>query len=929
MKEKDSYFLLELILTLILLFFVIQLLIEVVPIDGLYLIYALAGGGYISWFFRNRRGKLTRAVVTAASFGVMAWLMYSILSSSLSYRDVLTVSIKGIFILEIILAFASCIPSFVGYIQALSVPLFMSHPIFIKSGYNETSGLLSLGYFITWLAIVKVKFYEFFKPKEGCKIEPFRYGWPAAVLFVLIVIFSWALFSRFPLSRIEKWGFFQEDFPGEEETEEDYYDLQDKIQRAVAKLIPEFDSTAKKQEAIFMLSSLLNESPYTVRTEKGEIDLISLLKEPGPGLDPGEGEALDFDIRNYADKKIFLNLKETKDNIRDTLNRQPADIQSRISVLSRVNKMLYSGSYGQVNKYKNELESIIRGISSLDAAVNTELKESIERIGELRAIQIYRRKVNSFAKAIAKLEDKLKEEFNDLSSEIRRLEKADDFKKMDEKLRELKKSAPDERKDFIKELEEISDLRLEAVLLERAGDLKEKRKASAFSQNKGEESGDRGLLEIKAYHSVKNIKGKIENILKESALSDTQKEELLKKVAKLDSAGDTDALNSDTKRLQDYVDVLQDKGLIFPEDRDELIKEIEQAKGISGSRFDAGQDGPGLEPEAEKTDVSEKKVIIIKIGPDYLRIPLGESGEFSAIGVYNDNSQEELTQAAQWKSSDAGISDVSAGKISSISMGEAKIYAEYQGIESAPASVIVEQPKLISIILSPQHSQISLLDTLLIKAEGNFSDSSRQDITSSVDWEASKPNILEIGGGKARPRRCGETRVYAAYSGIRSLPADIKVIMPWGWLIAAAVCCLALALIIMVFSLYFITERKKNKLKRYIENNPREFIVRLYENMKHVLVIFNLSYEKHTPPLSYAALVGSRYSAGESLFLRFTASFEEAKYSQHILQRRDAAAVLEDYNRLLELFFNQHRHIFLYRKYCLALLHRIPLFISY
>lgn len=929
MEKKDSYLLPELILTLLLLFFVIQLLIEVLPIDGLYLIYALAGGGYISWFLRNRRVKLTRAVVTTASFGVMAWLMYSILSSSLSYRDVLTISIKGIFILEVILAFASCIPSFVGYIQALSVPLFMSHPIFIKSGYNETSGLLSLGYFITWLAIVKVKFYESFKPKEGRKIEPLRYGLPAAAFLLLIVISSWAFFSRFPLGRIEKWGFFQEEeeFLGDRKTEEEYYDLQDKIQRATTKLIPEFDSTAKKQEALFLLSSLIKDSSHTARTEKAEIDLISLLKEPGPGLEPEDREALDLDIKNYVDKKSILDLRKAKNNMSDILKRQPMGIKNRISILSRVNKILYSSSYGQVDKYKNQAESIIRNMPSPDTAIKAELEESVEGFKELRINQIYRRKVDSFAKAIAKLEDKLKEEFNDLSLEIRRLEKADDFKKMDEKLRELKKSAPDERKDFIKELEEISGLRLEAVLSERARDSKERAAVSAFHQNKGEELKDRGLLAIEAYHSSKNIKGRIENILKKSALSGAQKEELLGEVTKLESSGGSGALESGTKRLQDYVDTLKNRGFIFPEDRDELIKEIERAKGLSGPQDDAGREGAGLTPEAEKTGISEKRIISIRTDPDYLRIPLGENGEFSAIGVYSDNSHGEVTQLAQWRSSDAGVSDASIGKISTFSTGEAKIYAEYQGIESAPALVIVEQPKLISIILSPQHSQISILDTLLLKAEGNFSDFSRQDITSSVDWESDKPNILQIGEGKVRPRRCGETMVYAAYSGIRSLPVGIKVIMPWGLLIAAGICCLALGLIIMFSALYLIIEIKKKKLKLYIENNPKEFIIKLYENMRHILDIFNLGYEKHTTPLYYAALVGSRYSAEKNIFLRFTARFEEAKYSQHVLQQRDAAAALDDYNIFLKMFFSHQHNIILYHKYCLALLRRIPLFI--
>jgi hypothetical protein len=327
-------------------------------------------------------------------------------------------------------------------------------------------------------------------------------------------------------------------------------------------------------------------------------------------------------------------------------------------------------------------------------------------------------------------------------------------------------------------------------------------------------------------------------------------------------------------------------------------------------------------------NIIERKLKFIRIEPEYLKIPLGENGEFAAVGTYSDNSQEEITQLAEWRSSDAGIANVSLGKISSVSVGETKIYAKYKNIESAPVLVAVEKPKLISIILSPQDSRISMLDKLNLKAEGNFSDSSRQDITSLVNWEVTKPNIIDIERGKVRPKMFGETKVYAELSGIRSLPADIKVIMMWAWLIAGGISFIILSLTIMFSVLYFITEKKKKKLKVYIENNPKEFIIGLYENIKNILAIFNLSYKKHIPPLSYAESVQNRYSIEDSLFLRFTARFEEAKYSRHILQHSDATAVLDDYNRLLKIIFRHYRHIFLYLKYCSALLRRIPLFIS-
>jgi hypothetical protein len=343
-----------------------------------------------------------------------------------------------------------------------------------------------------------------------------------------------------------------------------------------------------------------------------------------------------------VDKKIALNLKGVKDSISNILKSRPLDIKNRISILSRINKMLYSNSYQEVDKYKNEVKTTITNIPSMDTNVKTELKEFVEQFKELKTAQIYRRKLSSFNKGMDNLEEKSKEEFNDLSSEAEQLERPSDFKEMNGKLRELKKTAPDQQKDFIKELGEISDLKLETSVSERTRDLKEKIEASKLYQNKIEELKEgannirddrdhqglsedfrefkekserekinadgelKELLEIKTYHLAKEIKESIEDILKESALSDAQKEEFLKELEKLESDKDLDKLISDTKKLQAHIDKLQNQGFIFPEARDELIKEIDQLKDISGLQFDTRQTGLELARQTEQSDISKK-----------------------------------------------------------------------------------------------------------------------------------------------------------------------------------------------------------------------------------------------------------------------------------------------------------------------------------
>ena len=238
----------------------------------------------------------------------------------------------------------------------------------------------------------------------------------------------------------------------------------------------------------------------------------------------------------------------------------------------------------------------------------------------------------------------------------------------------------------------------------------------------------------------------------------------------------------------------------------------------------------------------EGKLSLIDIIPDNLSIPLGEKRQLIALGVYTNGVQRNLTLLAEWRSSDTRIAAVSRGKVGSLSRGEVKIDAEFQGIKGIPASVTVVDPRLISIILSPQNSQISMRDRLNLKAEGYFSDTSRRDITSLVNWKISQPGVIKIQSGRVRPLRVGETQVVAEYNRIKSLPANIKVIFTIKWLlemIFTIISFLILSIIILFCILYFIINYKKHKLLS-LYNNPKEFIITLYENMKRILIIFGL-----------------------------------------------------------------------------------------
>ena len=631
---------LELCLTSFLLFLIISFFREILSTYRLYLIFGLTSGFCFSWFIRNKYNQAIRLFITIGGFGVLAWIIYSIVNSSLLYKDVILICIKGVIILELIFSFNACVSPFLAYIQALTIPLFMSYYIFIKDSYNEISIILTLAYFITWLAIFKVKFYESFNPLSEKKVKRY-YSISLSVIFLLIILISsWIFFSKFPLRQFRKGGFFPGEGPGEEAgIEKEYYDLQDETQEEIIRLIPELDSTEDRHEILYLLSSLIQESPYMMEVEKAELGLISYLNKPGPGLEKKDKEGLTVLMNNYVDKKIALNLKRTKDNIIDILKRYPFDIGTRIYILSRVNKIQSGNSYQKISQYEKELTKNIND-SSLDANVKTDMKELTRKLKEWKTYEIYRKKLDSLNKSIDSLEEESKKKFADLPLKINQLENPSDHKEINKKLKDLKETAPSQFKDLIKEIQEVSDLKLQMSLTGKNINLKEKLENSHLSQDKitelkegansitdakdyqalfkdsaefkkrtEEENIDtfrelKELLETKTYLFTKEGKEKIEDILKESALSDAQRKDFLKDIEKLEALKDLEKLFSDTKKLEAEIDKFLNQGFIFKETKDNLVKEIDRLKDLLASQLETRE--KGLAKETSPADPLRK-----------------------------------------------------------------------------------------------------------------------------------------------------------------------------------------------------------------------------------------------------------------------------------------------------------------------------------
>ena len=721
MKDKDVYLGLELFFTFFLLALVIFLS------GGLfsfrlrqYLIIGLILGFSFSWFTRQKANHLIKLFITIGAVGILVWIIYSILNSSFYYKEIILICLKAAFILEFVLSFNANPHSFLAYIQALSVPLFMSHPIFLKD-YSPLSFVLTLGYVICWLAILKVKFYGFINPFRDKKFRISNTLYLPVILFFTSIFISWVFFTHSPLGNIEKGGFFPEGGSsletGLDDLETEYYDLQDNVQKKVTRLIPEFRSSEDRYAVLKLLDKFIKDSRYTIELEKAELGLESRLKTPGPGLEKGDTQELTYAMDKYLDKKTALNLKKIKAKIRESLTDNRFKIKNMISVLLRVGKILYNNSYRQVSAYENEIKRII-DTSYVDTKVKKELKELTDQLKEWKAFDIYRQKSVFLDKKIASLDGGLKNELTALLAQIRKIETISDVKETENKIKTLEEGNRQLPADIINDMKEILDLKSQILILEESGSLKEK--------------------------------------LEQSGLSEYEVRELKEKVDTIKDAENKQQLSEDLSKFQERT-------------------------------------------EKTQVDISRQTE---------------ELADLKAHILAKEKKEEELAR------------------------------------------------ELEKVKLDKEKEARREIESLL-------------------------RGIFIIGGS-------------FSIAGI----------------------------IIAVGALYFLTEKKKNKFKFSLNENPREFILNLYENAKKILDIFNLNYKDILPPLLFAELVQKRYSIEDDVFLRFTARFEEAKYSQHTLQSEVAVLVLNDYNNFLKILFSRFNNLLLFFKYCQALFKRTPLFIS-
>jgi uncharacterized protein YjdB len=166
------------------------------------------------------------------------------------------------------------------------------------------------------------------------------------------------------------------------------------------------------------------------------------------------------------------------------------------------------------------------------------------------------------------------------------------------------------------------------------------------------------------------------------------------------------------------------------------------------------------------------QIVVSPISPS---IPSGEARQLTAMAIFTNGTQQNVTTLAKWTTSNAVVAAVSAtGRATTLSAGTAQITATYGGASGA-TTITVTSAVVTSIDVSPIAPTLAPGTLQQFQATAIFSDSTSQNVTNQATWISSSPSVAGVNPrGRVTALTRGSTQVTATFSGLTG-SSDVTV----------------------------------------------------------------------------------------------------------------------------------------------------------
>ena len=173
--------------------------------------------------------------------------------------------------------------------------------------------------------------------------------------------------------------------------------------------------------------------------------------------------------------------------------------------------------------------------------------------------------------------------------------------------------------------------------------------------------------------------------------------------------------------------------------------------------------------------VTDATLVSIEVTPADASIADGTTQQFTATGLYTDDSTQDLTTEVTWDSSDDEVATVSnaddsKGLATAAGLGTTTVSATSGGVTGV-TTLTVTDATLVSIAVTPADPSIADGTTQQFTATGLYTDDSTQDLTTQVTWSSFDEAVATVSNaddskGLATAAGAGTTTVSATSGGV-------------------------------------------------------------------------------------------------------------------------------------------------------------------
>ncbi len=173
--------------------------------------------------------------------------------------------------------------------------------------------------------------------------------------------------------------------------------------------------------------------------------------------------------------------------------------------------------------------------------------------------------------------------------------------------------------------------------------------------------------------------------------------------------------------------------------------------------------------------VTNAVITSISVTPIAPLIPVGTVTQFTATAIFSDGTTQNVTGAATWTSSAAGVLAVTTvggarGRGTGIAAGTATVTATFMGIAGSTTATVTNSV-ITSISVSPAGVTLAVGARRQFTAQAIFSDGTSRDVTANATWVSMQPAIAGVSDvaatrGQVTAVAAGTATIQATFGGL-------------------------------------------------------------------------------------------------------------------------------------------------------------------